>query len=198
MSTARLAKLYEHLTPLERLPLALAAEELGDEEEADRLARTAPRLEFSIPDCFGLRDGLWLLANFHMITQLERIAILSLGEKAVERRWENARGKQQVDRAKHVSDMLAIVAYRITVAAEVWKCFCAGLKIAPDSFLRDMPAYDTVQIGEEYAKALAPSAEGVRVLCCKAGFEPPDVEASAQGMRDLLDQHMAEWGCPTQ
>jgi len=66
-----LAKLYDRLTPRERLPLIIAASERGDQAEADRLAHAAPRMELRLPDYHGLGEGLLWLTLFHMIGQLD-------------------------------------------------------------------------------------------------------------------------------
>src|SRR5262245_50399752 len=71
MNTHGLARLYDRLTPRERLPLIMAASGRGDETERERLARSAPREEFRVPDYFGLADGIQMLALFHIIEVLK-------------------------------------------------------------------------------------------------------------------------------
>jgi hypothetical protein len=72
MNTNALAKLYDRLTPLERLPLIVAATERGDDAEADRLSRSAPRIGVRLPDYHGLGEGLLLLSLFYLAEQLRR------------------------------------------------------------------------------------------------------------------------------
>lgn len=50
MNTKGLARLYDRLTPSERLPLIIAAAERGDDAEADRLANAAGRITLSMSD----------------------------------------------------------------------------------------------------------------------------------------------------
>jgi hypothetical protein len=58
VNTKALSKLYDRLTPWERLPLITAAVERGDDAETHRLSRSAPRLHLSLPDYHGSSDGL--------------------------------------------------------------------------------------------------------------------------------------------
>jgi hypothetical protein len=58
MNTNGLAKHYGILTPEERLPLILAAADRGDAAEADRLAHTAPRKGWELPDYHGFGQAL--------------------------------------------------------------------------------------------------------------------------------------------
>ena len=50
MNTKGLAKLYDRLRAAERLPLLVAASARGDEAEAQRLRRSAPRAARLLPD----------------------------------------------------------------------------------------------------------------------------------------------------
>ena len=50
MNTKGLAKLYDRLTPAERLPLIIAAAERGDDAERDRLVNAAGRITLSMSD----------------------------------------------------------------------------------------------------------------------------------------------------
>jgi hypothetical protein len=78
MNTKCLAKLYDHLTPRERLPLILAASARGDDVEGERLARSAPRMALRLPDYHGLGEGLFLASLFHLIGVLDVAALFWL------------------------------------------------------------------------------------------------------------------------
>src|SRR5262249_46171514 len=75
MNTDRLAKLYDQLTPWERVPLIIAAGARGDHEEQDRLQNTAPTSLFQVPNHRGLIEGLSQLADRYMILQPD-VAVL--------------------------------------------------------------------------------------------------------------------------
>jgi hypothetical protein len=72
VNTKSLARLYDRMTPRERLPLLLAALHRGDDAEAQRLACSAPRIQLSLPDYHGLNEGLLLVPLFHVLGQLDR------------------------------------------------------------------------------------------------------------------------------
>jgi hypothetical protein len=67
MTSTGLTKLYAQLLPRERLPLILAAQARGDQQEQQRLEALAPLRVWRLPD---LRPGLlgwsvgWPLAVF--------------------------------------------------------------------------------------------------------------------------------------
>jgi hypothetical protein len=75
MNTNCLAKLYDRLTPHERLPLIVAASARDDETERQGLAHSAPCDRFRLPDYHGLAEGLLLLSLFH-VTQLLDLAVM--------------------------------------------------------------------------------------------------------------------------
>src|SRR5947209_20597717 len=74
MNTNGLARHYDTLTPRERLPLIMAASARGDAVERDRLARSAPREHFSLPDYHGLAEGVLLAALLRGLAVLELAA----------------------------------------------------------------------------------------------------------------------------
>src|SRR5262245_50669880 len=71
MTTTKLAKLYDHLTPRERLPLLVAAGRRGDEAERERLVRSAPRVCYKLTDYHGLADAVQMVFMWHMIERLD-------------------------------------------------------------------------------------------------------------------------------
>src|SRR5690348_146268 len=75
MNTNGLANLYDRLTPKERLPLIMAASARGDEVERERLANSAPREGFRLPDYHGLGEGLLLASLFHLLELLDLAAL---------------------------------------------------------------------------------------------------------------------------
>jgi len=197
MNANGLARHYDKLTPRERLPLIVAAIERGDDAEVDRLTRSAPRDGFRLPDYHGLAEGMLLASLFHMVTQLDRIALYWQAEGIADRYWETATSKELRIRAERLSDLTCLVAYRIKVEAEAWNRFCAELQIDPEILLRDLPSYDTLKRGEETAAIAACTAEKAAALVRKVGREeckPPSVEDSAKEIRAFLDKLVAWWG----
>jgi hypothetical protein len=70
MNTNALAKLYDRLTPRERLPLIMAASARGDEQERSRLMASAPRVAYQVPDHFGLAMSFQEVGNHHFMQLL--------------------------------------------------------------------------------------------------------------------------------
>jgi hypothetical protein len=197
VNTNALAKLYDRLTPLERLPLIIAATDRGDNAEADRLARSAPRIGVSLPDYYGLGDGLMQLSSSHMIAHLDLILEFWLGVSMVVKLDATGAGKKQEAERDHFWSVVRMVAYRICVGADAWRRLCGELKIGPETLLRRLPGYQAMQRTEEAARLYAfTSEEAVAYLRQSGGegAEPPTVEESGKAMRDFIDQRVAWWG----
>ena len=71
MTTKQQARYYQTLTPWERLTLIVAASVRGDGVEEDRLACSAPKQGFRVPDYWGLAEGLDDLAKQYVLKQLD-------------------------------------------------------------------------------------------------------------------------------
>ena len=78
MNANGMARLYDTLTPWERAPLWLAAGARGDEAERQRLARSAPRNSFRVPDTYGPIEALRKAAAVYIMVQLD-LACASTG-----------------------------------------------------------------------------------------------------------------------
>ena len=196
MNAKALAKMYDLLTPFERLPLIIAATERGDDAEADRLARSAPRIHVALPDYYGLGDGLLLLSLFHMIGQLE-LGLLYWQVSGLAAQWEEfIVDKEDEARAERMRGCTRFVAYRFCVEADAWKRLCGELKIDPEALLRDLPCYGTLRRTEEAARLLAWTPEEATDQLRRLGpadAEAPTIEGAARAMREFIDQRVAWW-----
>src|SRR5437763_1971729 len=76
MNTNALAKHYGSLTPLERLPLLMAASVRGDEAEWQRLVMSAPKVTYRVPHQFGTGMALGEVSNLHFMEALHLSAML--------------------------------------------------------------------------------------------------------------------------
>ena len=74
MNTNPLTKLYDQLTPRERLPLIIAAGARGDEAEQQRLKASAPRQMLQVPDYHCLAKALAEAVHYHLLTLLDLAA----------------------------------------------------------------------------------------------------------------------------
>jgi hypothetical protein len=80
MNTNGLARLYDKLTPWERVPLIIAAGARGDQEEPERLKNAAPTHLYEVPDYHRLREAMYQLANLQLIIQMDLALLSSSGD----------------------------------------------------------------------------------------------------------------------
>ena len=185
MNTNGLAKMYEHLTPYERLPLIIAAVDRGDEAEAQRLSRSSPRLHVGLPDYHGLSEGLTLLVMFQVMTLLElAVSYWQLSGML-------AQGELVAD-----DDGVRLAAYLIVANVDAWNRLAGELKIDPETLLRDMgPTYEMLKRTEAAARAIAFTLTEAEAHMQKVTGEPAIVtaESIAGGMRLFLEARIKFW-----
>jgi len=206
MNTNGVAKEYHKLTPWERLPLTMGAAFRGDNAEFDRLARSAPRHRWELPDHYGLGEGLQVEVAEHVMNQLNRAVIFwqasALLESALleEKIWESKI-------AKRIWAPLRMLAYRIVTHADGWKLFCEGLRLDPDKILSLMPGYDTMKQAEQACRAGMAYTPEEALKCLRgmleakeqaAGQAPVDVHIPtaldvAKDMREGLERALEKW-----
>jgi hypothetical protein len=205
MNTNTLAKQYDKLTPLERVPMMLAAEARGDRVEMLRLGQSAPRREWKIADCYGLDQGLLWAAAVQMMVQLDLVESYSQVTMLLET-GSTVLKKKTNDR---LYKTLQMVAFRIVQGADAWKLFCAGLNIDPVWLLRDLPGFKTVKRIEEEARPVAFNPTQALAylrqkldLEKKAKGEPPcevvefsiaTAETIAKTIREGVERYMIAW-----
>jgi hypothetical protein len=191
-----LAKLYDRLTPWERLPLITAAVERGDDAETHRLSRSAPRLHLRLPDYHGLSDGLMLLTFFHVIGQLERGLLYWHAAGAAAEAEEFPVGPDDKGFAERLWGVARLTAYRLNVEADGWTRFCAALHLDGEALLRNLPCYDTLQRTQQTARLVACTAAEAADYLRRLGWgdaAPPTVEGVAKGLREFLEARFAWW-----
>jgi hypothetical protein len=197
VNTNGLAKLYDRLTPRERLPLIVAAVDRSDAVEANRLADSAPRQGYRLPDYYGLGEGLLLLSLFHLLTLQEHATLfwrtLAVQEESVRARRGAAPTRDTDQRLQGVARMWA---YLYTVEAEAWKRLAAELNLDSETLLRDMPCYGTLRETEEIIRRMA-FTEGEATAYLRQGGDAEaravTVEKALAGMRAVLDNRVAWW-----
>jgi hypothetical protein len=155
-----LAKHYDVLTPFERLPLIVAASGRGDEAEAMRLAKSAPRHVFKVADCYGLIQGLEGLANYYLMTQLDlavHYQTALIGYEETSSSLQTKKAHAQADRLWKVAQLNA---YWFLIMADAWNLVCAELLIDPEVPLRDLPGFANLKRLEAVLRPSAFSAQG--------------------------------------
>ncbi len=196
MNTKALARLYDRLTPDERLPLITAAMERGDEVEAERLSNSAPIILLRMPDYYGLGDGWTTLTLFHMIETLDLAVRFwwNLGMSAQSK--SSPVDDEDVAHANRLFDMARYAGYRLCVEVDAWKLVCSEGHYNPDGTLRFLTGFETVKQAEENARmCLWTQAEAAAYLkkIGREDMEVPSVERSARNMREFIDHRVKWW-----
>jgi hypothetical protein len=198
MNTKCLAKLYDRLTPRERLPLILAASARDDEVEGQRLAQSAPRMALRLPDYHGLGEGLFLASLFHLIGVLDVAALfwLTQGRLAEWQAWADEK-EDEDDWLNRMDAKVRMLAYVLTAKRDGWRRFCAELPVDPELLLNDVPAYDTVKRSEEAARLLAFSVDEARAWLRKTSTATAEVvtaESEAAAIGGFVNSREKWWG----
>lgn len=128
----KLSKLYDKLTPEERLPLIVKACARGDKLERDRLVRTSPNIALAVEDYYGQADALERMAWAYLTEQL-RLLVIFLQET----------GNMQPH--EPFPAYVKYVAYLFAINADAWHEFCADLKIEPDAPIEGLPAFELLK-----------------------------------------------------
>jgi hypothetical protein len=195
MNTKGLAKLYDRLTPRERLPLIVAASAREDEIELERLARSAPTVAFRAPDYFGLAEAVQMLGLFHVLQVLDLATLFwhASGAAADRRGLFDEEDDAVQERLWGCTRMFG---YLITVKAEGWQRYCVEMQLDGDLLLKHLPAHRAVSLTEEAARGVAFTREEATAWLRRAedGAEAPTAETVAASMREFVDWRAAWWG----
>jgi hypothetical protein len=194
MNTNGLAKLYEHLTPAERLPLILAASARGDEAERNRLARSAPKAAFRLPDYHGLAEAMRFASMLQLIELLDAAAYYWQSVGLLEQEILGA--KKDKELRNRFEKMTRIFAYLFVVKLDGWRLFCARHNYDTDFLLRGLPGYGTVCRAEEEAREMAFTPEEADEWAKRSRKDAPRLirpedEAAAIGV--LVKSHAQWW-----
>jgi hypothetical protein len=201
MNTNTLAKLYDRLTPRERLPLIMAASARGDELEKDRLRRSAPQVGYRLPDYHGLSEGLLLGCLLHLLEVLD-VAALYWRVSGLLAGWEALTDKDAA--AEKLDGPLKMFAYAFTAKLDGWRRFCAELQVDPELLMAGLPGYDTVKRIEEEARAIAFTPEEATAYlqrkcdetaaAVQVEIEAVKVETEAAGLWAVANSRVELWG----
>ena len=196
MNSKCLAKLYDRLTPRERLPLILASSARGDDVEGQRLAQSAPRMALRLPDYHGLGEGLFLASLFHLIGVLDVAALFWLTQGRLAE-WQSWADKDEDDSLNRLDAKVRMWAYVLTAKRDGWRRFCAEFQVDPELLLSDVPGYDTVKRSEEAARLLAFSVDEARAWLRKTSTATAEVvtaESEAAAIWGFVNSREQWWG----
>jgi hypothetical protein len=193
MNTKGLARLYDRLSPRERLPLILAAAARGDEADHARLVQSAPTAVYRVPDYYPLAEGLLRISLWQKARALDLAATFYRALAALDDADQGGEGGETANRIRAT---VSVLAYFVVTEAEGWRRFCAGLSIDSELLRRGLPGHETAEAAEEAARPIALTVEGVTAWLRRTGGDGPPavtVEAVAAGWARLLDWHVALW-----
>jgi hypothetical protein len=196
MNANGLAKLYEHLTPKERLPLILAASARGDEAEWTRLVNSAPKEGYRLPDYHGLADGMMFVSLFHLLELLD-VAAHYWHASAVLEEEEGLGDKGNKGLRHRFEQLRRVFAYIFFLKLDGWRRFCEEFPVDPDLLMADLPGYDAVKRTEEAARTVAFTPEEMTTWMRMGGnetAEAPKVESVVAGLWAFVNSRAELWG----
>jgi hypothetical protein len=157
MNTNGLAKLYDKLTPRERLPMIAAASLRDDQAEWRRLADSAPMVNWRLPDYHGLGEGIQLLLHFHIAELLDLAANYW---QAAGRHAEYAALEDEDDpTAERLYKVQCMFAYLFLCHCDAWRLVAKEMHLDADLLLGTLPGYSTVMRTEGAARLMALTAD---------------------------------------
>jgi hypothetical protein len=173
-----LARYYDKLTPLERIPLILAADARGDAAETRRLEDSAPITRLSFRDHHWTGVKLQVLALQYLTEQLDLLAehwhaLWRLETEADKKDWRGLRDA---------------CAYRFVCNADAWRRFCEGLAIDPGVLTSGNYFGWLLDFYLERMPTMAPSREDLTVQLRDAGCldgEPVTSDCLLKKWQDL-------------
>ena len=177
MSTPSLDRLYERLTPRERLPLIMAAHVRGDVAERKRLVASARTRTYEVPDYFPLARALGQAAHWQMLTLLDLAGhfwqwwglwmssarLQDPAEGVARRRGRRAATSKKkacgadADRIEpyRARGITRYYASRFVAHVDGWKQFCSDLHADPQVQLQYLIGWSFVALTERAARHLA-------------------------------------------
>ncbi len=196
MNLKCLTRLYDRLTAWERLPLLRAARERGDTAEVQRLARSAPRRAFTVPDYYGLAEGVDQLAQMHALCLLERVACYWRASGWLRRgHVEREADAEDSERSRHWVEVARMWAYLFTVEARAWEQLMVEMHLDPEALLRDLPGYETLRQAGKAIPLVAFTEEEAAAYLRRRNPQarPPTVETIRVAMREFLESCLKRW-----
>jgi hypothetical protein len=196
MNTNGLAKHYAHLSPKERLPLILAASARGDEAERNRLAYSAPTVDYRRPDYYGLAEGMLLACKFHLLEMLDMAAFYweisgLLGE------WEALTDEGEQKPPYLLYTTVAASAYLFVTKLDGWRRFCSEFPCDSEQLMKGLPGFATVKRTEESARLRACTREEATLWIREEGNKSAEtltVETVAASFWAFVNDRSGWWG----
>jgi hypothetical protein len=210
MNTNGLAKQYQQLTGEERFKVIIAAEERGDEAEADRLANAAKNRDLVCRDHVPYVEALDKLALLiftdlaedaaNHLDLMERTENASLSDYAFGRKHK--RSGSEDGRTKHLWELSLAQGFVLKTKMQGWKLFCTRMGIAPFGPWKRLRGFDRLQRALEVVELQSTSKRPFSRLDAvrwanrrRPDGEPERTEAdiiSAEGFADQAESMFRE------
>jgi hypothetical protein len=183
MNTNGLAKQYDKLTPLERLPLIMAAAARGDEAERNRLVQSAPQSCYSMPDYWGAAETFRYLSDFHFMKLLDFAAAYFDCFAAA------PKPKKSADPLDGWAEAM-LCGYLFQTYLTGWHKFCAEINMAPELLWKLLPGFETIKRADElsahrpgkWPPGCAYVEEGAARYLARAKMGKPELDVDEETM----------------
>lgn len=159
------SRLYDSLTPRERLLLLIAAAMRGDDVEQQRLQTSAPKLNFELPDYYTHAEAE--LTNYHLLTLLDfgmhfwqwwgLWLTRGLRNQAAQAPSRDRRGNAKAAKVQEnrAGCLVRYYAARFVAHVDGWKQFSTELHVDPAAPLDFMPGWENIVRTEHQMRELA-------------------------------------------
>jgi hypothetical protein len=148
MNTNQLAKHYDKLTAMERFQLIKGAIARQDEEELERLKRSAPFIEFRAHHHHAIARHFWHMETFHLL-KLVDIAAAYFEALA---KLRNPQPQEGATPGDDWGEALSL-GYVFKMHWAGWRQFCAELNLDPEDDWVGVPGYYLVKRAEKAVEA---------------------------------------------
>jgi hypothetical protein len=137
----------------------VAASSRGDSVEEQRLISAAARKAFTVPDYWGLSEGLDDLLKLYLLEQLDLATVYWRLSAYLDRVSQCRPHGPDDERQEQRWQLLRMLDYRCVVLADAWQLLCNELHLDPDVLAQDLPGYAAVQQVVQAARFVAFNAE---------------------------------------
>ena len=192
MNTSGLARHYEVLAPRDRLALMIAAVGRGDDAEAARLERAAPRLTYQAAHHGRLSEAILVLVLMHQIAMPD--LDVSFSQASAGTAVADSMPKEEAYLfLQRTWNYARLMAYTMLTHEVAWSRFCAELPMEPGALLQFVPGWETVTRTTEVARGVAITREEAQALLqSQADAKAPEgcqLEVGVLTVDDVLKQY---------
>lgn len=190
MNTNGLHKHYDKLNARERFALLATARMRNDTGEVQALARSGPRISYSMPDYTPFAESWQLLEMAYIADQMYECAAF----------WQAFYLATRHDDLDRMPDLLFALAYRTVVHFDGWARFCEATQIPAPGHVQSYGGWSFIVDTVETARTLAFTDEQMRDWAAAAheidpeDLCPPSAGHKAAQYAEAYTTLLREWG----